>query len=221
LSGTATEDQRHEASLERRSDCRRARDCRARLGAAYGPRCGRSGPEPAGSRGSRALFAAVQSAAEPFSGCALPTTTGRSGSRSAGDVVGDAAGTSACAGGQGQNGGKGWAHAAHRQHGRPAQSRGTPASAGRQLRQPACSPASSTRREAAVSWREVSTPPSNDRGAPPPCLRFSQRGLCSSRRIPPAREPFHIGEQIAQASICDISDPRKGAQKAVGARQLK
>src|ERR1700730_12073917 len=59
-----------------------------------------------------------------------------------------------------------------------------------------------------------------DRVVTTPCLAFDS-GLCSSRRIPPARESFHIGEQIAQASICDISDPRKGAQKAVGARQLK
>ena len=100
LSGTATEDQRHEASLERRSDCCRARDCRPSLGPAYGPRSRRSRPEPAGSRGPRSLFTAFQLAAKARRAVSAATAS-RNVSGIAGDVVGDAAGAPARAGDEG------------------------------------------------------------------------------------------------------------------------
>jgi hypothetical protein len=61
---TATEDQSHEASLERRCDRRRARVCRTGLGTAYRPRCRRARPESAGTGRTRSLFADVRPSTE-------------------------------------------------------------------------------------------------------------------------------------------------------------
>jgi len=79
----STEDQRHEAPLERRCDCCRARDCLTCLGAA--DRSGRRCPWPQSTGPGRAwsLVADVQLAAELLSGSAISGTTarGRGGSR--------------------------------------------------------------------------------------------------------------------------------------------
>src|SRR6516165_2153949 len=108
----ATEDQSHEASLDRRSDRRRARVCRTGLGAAYRPRRGRSHWDRSGCqspRGAGPFLSAFQSAGgvsrhTRYAGVAVPRIRARGDSASWdgpwtwGDNIGGTAGAPACTG---------------------------------------------------------------------------------------------------------------------------